>query len=183
MVNNMKNISNKLKKVFFAVLIISSFAFAGAVSADATITSVKLNGSNNSAAQGGAQITATVNVSLNGMSAWRSTAYKIGDGAWNCVDTPDHSGNTATETFLITAPAKMGTDAVNFEIYGNNNCTNGLDIASASASLLTAVTNIFSFGTGEIWLSALIIIILAFAVFYIVKIILKKNTNHGGADK
>jgi len=181
MENNMKN---NFRKVFFAVLILSNFIFAGNVLASATITSAKLNGLSDLTANPAAQVTATVSVDLTNQSVWRSTAYQFGNGNWNCMDTPDHSGNTAaSETFSITAPREAGTNNVNFQIYGNNNCTNGLDMSSATASLLSAVTNIFSFGTGEMWLSLLVIIILALAVFYIVKIIIKKNKDHGGADK
>jgi hypothetical protein len=161
---------NNFKKVLFVALILSSFIIAGNASASATIISAKLNGSSDLTANPNAQVTATINVNLTNSTVWRSTAYKIGTGNWNCVDTPDHSGNiVASETFLITAPREAGTNNVNFEIYENNNCTNGLDMASASASLLTAVTNVFSLGTGGIWISLLILIILAIIIFYIVK--------------
>ena len=181
MVNNMKN---NFKKVFFAALILSSFIIAGNASASATIISAKLNGSSDLTANPNAQITATVSVNLTGSTVWRSTAYQIGAGNWNCVDTPDHSGNTTVaETFSITAPREAGTNNVNFQIYENNNCTNGLDMASATASLSTAVIKILSLGTDQIWLSLLLILIIfEIIIFYIVKIIIKKNKNYGGAN-
>lgn len=170
--------NKNMKKVFFvSILMVGGFVFAGNALASATITSVKLNGSGDATANPASKVTATVNVNLTSPSVWRSTAYRIGEGDWNCIDTPDHSGNTnALETFPITAPRQAGTNNVNFQIYENNNCTNGLDIASASASLLTSVTNIFSFAQGGMWLFILIVIILVVAIFYIAKIIIGEKT-------
>jgi hypothetical protein len=168
------------KKVFLAilaaVLIVSSFFVAGSALASATINSAKLNGLNNLTVEGSALITVTVDVSLTDQSVWKSTAYRFGDGSWTCVNTPDHTtGNTtATETFPITAPAKIGTSNVNFEVYGNNDCTTiSLDVTVAPANLLTAVRNVLSFGTDKMWLLVisflLIIAIVVFTIFYFVK--------------
>ncbi|MDP3882568.1 MAG: hypothetical protein Q8Q48_00745 [Candidatus Staskawiczbacteria bacterium] len=177
-----------MKKIFFAILMVGTLGFAGNVLAEATINSVQINGADSINVRAGEPITATVNASLTNSSAWRSTAYRFGEGSWNCVDTKDHKGvTTATETFLITAPVRAGTNGVSFEIYTNNDCTNGPDITVLSASLLTTFINIFSFGTGETWLSivssVLIIIVLAFAIFYIIKIIIGKKTKINSEDK
>jgi hypothetical protein len=182
----LKKTENKFIKIFFAsamALAVSVFFAAGSVSAAASINSVKLNGANNISVGPGSAVTAVINVTLTNSSVWRSTAYRVGNGNWICVDTPDHSANTtASETFLINAPSKQGSKNVNFEIYGNNDCTNGLDIASASASLSTVVMNILSVGTGKIWLSvillALIIIVVVFVIFSIVKKTSVKNKNY-----
>ncbi len=180
-----------MNKVFFiAVLAISGFFVANSASAAAVINSVKVNGADKTTIEAGAPITATINVSLTSPSVWKSTAYRFGDGNWNCVDTPDHAGNTAAaETFLITAPTKQGTSDVNFEVFENNNCTNGLDMASvpASASLSVAVINVLSFGTGKTWLSvvllALILIVAALVIFYIIRGTIYKKIKVNSEDK
>lgn len=141
------------------------FAFADSVLALATINSVKINGAENAVVEPGKAVTATINVSLSG-SPWRSTAYHFGVGIWNCVDTPDHpDGTTAEELLLINAPVKTGTSDVSFEVYENNDCTNGLGVASV-ASLLSAVGNAFSSGIGKIWLYVAFFVLITIVVSY-----------------
>lgn len=176
------------KKLFFAaflaLLVVGCFLTSNSASAAAVINNVKVNGAGAATVNPGVPITATVNVTLTSLSVWKSTAYRFGDGNWNCVDTPDHSGNTtAEETFAITAPVEAGTKNVTFEIYGNNNCTNGLDMALAAASLSGAVMSIFSLGTGKVWLAVLIAIVVAIIIFYTTKRIIGKKTKINSEDK
>jgi len=175
-----------MKKIFFSVsaailLILGSFVCADNVFAEAIINSVKLNGPDNLIIKGGEQITATINVSLTNSSVWKSTAYRFGDGDWNCANTQDYSATiTKEESFLIYAPIKQGTSDVNFEIYENDDCTNNLNSVSLSANLSSAVLNVLSFKTGKTWLSVvilvLIIIIASFITFYIVKKVVDGRT-------
>ena len=167
----MNNTYKKVVLIFLVIFFISSGLFsASVISAETLINSVKLNGSDNLTVEGGGKIFAAVNVTLTNPSVWKSTAYRFGDGNWNCIDTQDYSGNiTVIETFPIPGPAKMGTSNVEFSIYGNNDCTNGLNPKMMSANLLTSVTSVLFLGTGGIWLFVLVLIILAIIIFYIVK--------------
>jgi hypothetical protein len=119
-----------MKKYLISALVVTTI-FSGAflvipssVLASRTITSAKLNGTNSITVKGGASITAAVTVQVtNNSYDWTHTRYKIENGSWNCVDTPDHSkGDPNTETFQITAPSNIGVYDVNFEAHSGSGC-------------------------------------------------------------
>jgi len=172
----MKNIiTNSFKTIIFTGLIICSFTITGNALASAIINSVKINNTDNPSIVAGTPATATISVSLTSLDVWKSTGYKFGNGNWICVDTPDHLCNTtAIESFLITAPSGIGINNVNFEIYRNNDCTDGLDMASP-ASLLTAGKNIFSLGTGNTWLAIILLLLIIAVVIFVIFFIIKRD--------
>jgi hypothetical protein len=170
-----------MKKYFSLALIIflfvGFFSFAFNVSAESEIVSATLNGTSQWTTESGSQVTAIINVKLTEFSSWRSTAYQIGNEPWVCVDTPDHFGNiTTSEIFPIIVSQKAGSVNVNFQIFENNNCTNGIESAIASADLSSAFMNAFSIIIQwQFLLFLALIIFLIFIIFYIVKKNIKKK--------
>jgi large repetitive protein len=110
---------------------------AGTVLAASTPSAATVNGGATTTVRGGATITAGVTVASSGGNQWRGTGWRYGaSGAYTCVDTPNHSSGTATETFSITAPAAAGTYTVQFVAYGDGSCFTG---ASGPYTLSNAV--------------------------------------------
>lgn len=67
-------------------------------------------------------VTVTVTVKLTGGDWWRSTEYKIGSGSWQCANTDDHSSGTHTESFVVSAPATVGSYNLSLKAYANEGC-------------------------------------------------------------
>lgn len=164
---------NKKFHIILAVgLMMGLFLVAGSATASLLVGGARLNGLNDLNAGGGDKIAATISVDITNGSVWKSTAYRFGEGEWVCVDTPNHTGDgLASETFLITAPSQEGTSNANFKVYSNNDCTDGLGVVSATASLMTASINILSLKTNEIMLivASMLLIVLMIGLFYIGK--------------
>lgn len=159
-----------MKKFFYVILFLSGLFLAGHVNAAATISNVRLDGVDNLAVESGHSITATVWADITDETVWRATAYKLGDEAWFCVDTFDHKAGLSEEKFIIAAPIKQGTINVEFEIFENDNCTNGLDVAKASAGLLGAASKIIMVPDNWVPWSLLLLVMFAvlLSVFYII---------------
>jgi uncharacterized repeat protein (TIGR01451 family) len=68
-------------------------------------------------------MTAKVTGKATGTDRWRGTEYRFGDGAWQCVDTPN-SGGTQTVDFDVPAPAAPGDYNVRFRARGTDSCGN-----------------------------------------------------------
>ena len=73
-------------------------------------------------------ITANLNVATSSYYGssddWKSTSWKIGNGAWQCIGDPDYtnSGNHSY-SFDIAAPSQPGNYDVSFRAYNSDNCT------------------------------------------------------------
>lgn len=91
----------------------------------------------------GESISATVTVTTTGTGTdndWRSTSWRIGTGAFICVDTPDNTtAGVHSETFTITAPAVTGVYNAEFIAYNAAGCNSVLG-SSSTISLTNGVT-------------------------------------------
>lgn len=110
------------------------------------ITSATLDGGSSVTTLPNTPINAVVNVTLTRGGQWHGTEYRIGSGAWVCLDTTNHdSVGTHTESFSITAPASIGVYDVDFRATENStNCggsyssytlTNGITVLPPTGSL------------------------------------------------
>ena len=113
-----------MKKITLYVLLTLG---AVSVHANRTITTATLDGSASTIVEPSASITALVNVTTNntgGNNNWQSTAWRIGGGAYTCVNHNNHNNSGSySESFAITAPAVTGTYSVDFIAYSNNGCS------------------------------------------------------------
>jgi hypothetical protein len=101
------------------------------------ITSVTLNAATAVSVAPSATITALVYETNTAGSNWRSTHWRIGTGAYTCVNHANHNGSgDYNETFPITAPAATGTYDASFIAYTNDGCSAG---ASATFVMTGAV--------------------------------------------
>ena len=88
-----------------------------------------VNGQSQVSVLPGTNMVVTMKVELTGGSYWKATSYQIGNGAWVCIDTPDHTSNgTWTEEFHIEAPSSPGTYNLTLRAYSGsgwwgNDCT------------------------------------------------------------
>ena len=78
-------------------------------------------------------IKVTLKVELNKLSGWGHSEWKIGNGSWNSINTPDHlnliywSTDNFSENFDISAPSNVGTYDVSFNVCPlnpQNSCAN-----------------------------------------------------------
>ncbi len=106
--------------VLLALLGMSSFAEAALV-----INSATLNGGSSVIVEPGATISASVNATSNGGTQWGSTRWDTTGGTGACVNTGNHTNETASETFSITAPSTPGVYSVTFFASSSNNQCNG----------------------------------------------------------
>lgn len=97
-----------------------------------TINSVTLNGGLSVSVDPSATIAAVVSVTTDGGGSnndWLSTSWRIGAGAFTCVDHGNHtSSGSYSESFNITAPAAAGIYDVDFIAYNDNNCSSGASL-------------------------------------------------------
>lgn len=119
-------------KLSLAILILFSIIFISlssvGVLASRTINNVKLNGGSSVTVEPSDSISVSVTVTTSGSDDnWESTKYQIGLATAVCRDTPDHtSDGTYTESFLINAPASVGTYDFKVWVYSNDGCSSGL---------------------------------------------------------
>jgi hypothetical protein len=101
---------NFLEKFLATALLVGGFFVFNEVQAARTITSATLNGVSSVTVKGSTSITAAVTVYSGGSGNkdWKGTKYTIEDQSPICIDTPDHSTGTSTESFNITAPLNTG---------------------------------------------------------------------------
>ncbi len=93
------------------------------------ITKVKVDNGNTTTVNSGETVGVKVKARLRRFS-WRSTAYKIGDGDWQChINDQAHVAyarvKVFTETFDITAPTDAGTYDLTVKISPNRECDCG----------------------------------------------------------
>lgn len=78
-------------------------------------------------------------------SSWKSTAYKVGDGSWECVNHPNHSAGWSlikdfTENFNILAPNTAGTYDLSVRLFSHNNsCVGSVDDSITLDDAITVV--------------------------------------------
>jgi len=181
--------NNKLQIfLFLTVVLVLSFA-TSTVSLALELESAKINGLSDTYFFGGGKAEATVKILLNSNDAWKSTAYKVGDGNWTCVDTPDHWGKSgnwafAEETFPILIQGEEGINKVFFQAYGNEGCST--ENLSGTASLMNSVTGLFSFGVNGLFWAVLIILfvfilaLVMLAVYYKMLLLKKRKDTATG---
>lgn len=125
---------NPRSAIFSAGIMVFALAGTSSVHAARTIDSVTLSYSTQInvttvSVLPGATLSATVTVTTTGGSPanrWRATSWRIGGGAFTCVDHADNGGaGTFTLSFNITAPAAAGTYNAEFIAYQNNGCAVG----------------------------------------------------------
>lgn len=114
---------NKLLFGLFAfVFLVGLFAInAYDVMASSTINSATLNGASTVAVSPNSTITASVSVtSSNGVAdRWKCTKYLVEGQVAVKINTANHQGDTASESFSITAPSNDGTYDVSFTTYSD----------------------------------------------------------------
>jgi uncharacterized protein YegL len=75
----------------------------------------------------GDSITATIKVTTSGSNNsddWRSSEYRIDNGSWVCIDTPDYASDITNQaaSFNLTAPVSTGTYDISFRAYNLAGC-------------------------------------------------------------
>jgi len=75
-------------------------------------------------------ITATIKVTTSGSNSsndWRSTDYRIDNGSWVCINTPDYTSGITNqaESFSFAAPSTPGTYDISFRAYNLSSCNGG----------------------------------------------------------
>lgn len=95
-------------------------------------------------------VQAKLKVELKYNDWWRSTKWKIGNGNWNCIDTPNHQDTVSgaayfQETFNINAPGTVGLYNVEFRAYNGEGCSgnyssdtlnNGIVVSSCGNNII-----------------------------------------------
>lgn len=86
-----------------------------------------LNGVHNVTVSPSENISVNIKVGLEWGTNWKSTGWQIGDGSWQCIDTPNHQDDIwgteyFNETFIINAPSTLGKYDVRFRAYTGNSC-------------------------------------------------------------
>ncbi|MFA6098649.1 MAG: DUF4215 domain-containing protein [Patescibacteria group bacterium] len=80
---------------------------------------------------------------------WKSTSYKIGNNAWVCLDTPDHTvSGTYSETFSITAPGTAGVYNFKLKAWKNDDCSHGASNEKVMNNAITVANPVC--GDGDI---------------------------------
>lgn len=107
----------------------------------ATSVSATLNGGASVTVGPGDSITAAVTATAGSANAdkWKGTGWLISTtppGAMTCQNTPDHTSETSTESFSITAPTTSGTYNAYFKTFSDNGCS------SDPSSLVTLTSGV-----------------------------------------
>lgn len=94
------------------------------------VVSITVNGSSSVTVYPDQQVTVSVTVNTDwwwyGDDDWRSTAWRLGNGSWTCVDHANHnSQGSHNESFSITSPLSDGTYDLQIRAYNNDSCTSG----------------------------------------------------------
>ena len=91
------------------------------------INDVKLNESKLVTTNPNGTVNVTVNVTATGNDNWHSTAYKVNNYTWNCVNVPDPDVDDGTyiRSFLVNAPLSAGNYSFSVIAYNHNNCSDG----------------------------------------------------------
>jgi uncharacterized repeat protein (TIGR01451 family) len=92
-------------------------------SAGLEVTSATLDGVTSSSSPPGSVLPARVTVRRTNSTAWRSTSVRS-QGASQCINTPDHTGNgTTSESFNTTAPPTPGNYDIGFTAWSGAGCS------------------------------------------------------------
>ncbi|HWK25246.1 MAG TPA: VWA domain-containing protein [Solirubrobacter sp.] len=118
-----------------AAILASVAVWPSAASAAIQVNDVKVDSVDNTSSPPGAVLPATIQVSISGGTAWRSTRTEIG-GTTVCTDTADRtSTGTYTASYNVTAPRDPGSYDVTFTAFANASCAG----TSASRTLIDGV--------------------------------------------
>jgi uncharacterized repeat protein (TIGR01451 family) len=108
-----------------------------------TIDSASVNGASATAVAPGGSIPVTINVTNDASNNWDSTGWAIATSAppsYTCNNHTDHVGanQSATESFVITAPGTTGTYNAYFKASSNSSCSGNTTVASLPAGIIVA---------------------------------------------
>jgi len=104
-----------------------------------------LNGSTHVEVAPNETITVDLNVNTDDYrwsnNNWKSTAWKIGNGTWQCTYNPNYSDSGLhSYSFNINAPLQPGNYNVFFRAYNSNNCTSGWNNNYSETTLTNGIT-------------------------------------------
>jgi uncharacterized repeat protein (TIGR01451 family) len=86
------------------------------------ISFATLNGATSISSPPGGVMEARVRGRTTAGDVWRGTQYRFGDGAWQCVNTPDRSGDNVSVEFYVAAPGDPAEYEVRFRARDRNDC-------------------------------------------------------------